>query len=327
MISRNGITERTPRPGRAAAAGGGLLPLAGWMTRFAAVCALMILAGLLAAPRALAQSGSVNTSRHSPVAPDSSGGRMEPLPDELEGVGITEHLDAQLPLDLGFTDGEGRVVRLRDLLDGQRPVVFNLAYYTCPMLCTLVLNGVADAMNGIGLTLGRDYTAFVVSIDPSETPGLAQAKRDSYLKLYQRGAPPEAWRFLVGREDQIRLLAEAVGFGYRYDRESGEFIHTAATFVLTPDGRVSRYLYGIEYEPQTFRLSLLEAAQGRIGTTIDRLVLYCFHYDAEAGRYAPMVLNIVRLFGVLTAAAVAVFLLALRIGDRRRRLAALGAHS
>lgn len=265
---------------------------------------------------------------HAPVRPDTTGGRMEPLPDELEGVGITEHLDAQIPLDLEFTDGEGNVVRLRDLFDGRRPVVLNLAYYTCPMLCTLVLNGVADAMNGVGLTLGRDYTAFVVSIDPTETAGLARAKRDSYLKLYERGARPEAWRFLVGREDQIKALSDAVGFHYRYDRKSNEFIHTAATFVLTPDGRVSRYLYGIEYEPQTFRLSLLEAAQGRIGTTVDRLVLYCFHYDAESGRYAPMVMNIVRLFGILTALAVAVFLLILRAGDqRRRRLATSGAHS
>lgn len=266
--------------------------------------------------------------RHAPVPADASEGRMEPLPDELEGVGITEHLDAQIPLDLEFTDGEGKIVRLRDLFDGQRPVVFNLAYYTCPMLCTLVLNGVADAMNGVGLTLGRDYTAFVVSIDPAETAGLARAKRDAYLRLYQRGAGPEAWRFFVGREDQIQALADAVGFHYRYDRKSNEFIHTAATFVLTPDGHVSRYLYGIEYEPQTFRLSLLEAAQGRIGTTVDRLVLYCFHYDAESGRYAPMVMNIVRLFGGLTALAVAVFLLILRAGDRRRRrLATSGAPS
>jgi protein SCO1/2 len=197
-------------------------------------------------------------------------------------------------------------------------VILNLAYYTCPMLCTLVLNGVVDAMNAVGFEQGRDFVNVVVSIDPEETPELARAKKASYLRAYKRPVSGDDWHFLVGRQENIAPLAGAVGFGYRYEPESDQFLHTVGTFLCTPDGRVSRYLHGIEYEPQTFRLSLLQAAQGKIGTPLDRLVLYCYHYDAEAGRYAPVALRLVRAGGALTLLAISIFLMALRLGERRR---------
>jgi protein SCO1 len=254
---------------------------------------------------------------HVPVA-DTTAGRSEPLPDDLAGVGITEHPDTLLPLDLEFTNEAGQAVHLRDFFDGRRPVVLNLAYFTCPMLCTLVLNGVVDAMNAAPLQQGRDFVNIIVSIDPQETTELARAKKASYLKSYHRPVTGEDWHFLVGREEDIHALAGAVGFGYRFDAKQNQFIHTACTFVCTPEGRVSRYLYGIEYEPQTFRLALLQAAQGKIGSSLDRLILFCYHYDAESGRYAPAALRIVQAGGVLTAFALSIFLVALRFGEKRR---------
>jgi protein SCO1/2 len=230
-------------------------------------------------------------------------GRAEPLPDELEGIGITEHLNATLPLDLAFTDDEGRAVRLGDYFRGQRPVILNLVYYQCPMLCTLVLNGVTEGMRGLAWTLGQEYENVTVSINPAETAELARVKKENYLAEYGKPGTAAGWHFLTGRQEEITALAQAVGFGYRFDPETNQFIHTAATFVCTPDGRISRYLYGIEYEEQTFRLALLEASQGRIGTQLDRLVLYCFQYDAEAGRYAPVAINIMRIGGAISAVA------------------------
>jgi protein SCO1 len=264
----------------------------------------------------VAASGRVELG-HSPVA-DTAAGRKEPLPDDLEGIGITEHPDTLLPLDLEFTNEEGLPVRLRDYFDGRRPVVLNLAYFTCPMLCTLVLNGVVDAMNAVPYVQGKDFVNVIVSIDPEETTELARAKKASYLKTYEKKVGGEDWHFLVGREENIQALAHAVGFDYRYDAQADQFIHTACTFVCTPDGRVSRYLYGIEYEPQTFRLALLKAAQGQIGSSLDRLILYCYHYDAASGRYAPAALKVVQVGGVLTAFAMSVLLVALRYGEKRR---------
>jgi protein SCO1/2 len=174
------------------------------------------------------------------------------------------------------------------------------------------------ADSGVGRESIRTDTMVIVSIDPEETTELARAKKASYLRTYDRPVTGDGWHFLVGRQEMITPLAEAVGFGYRYDPETDQFIHTACTFICTPDGRVSRYLYGIEYEPQTFRLSLLQAAQGKIGSTLDRLVLFCYHYDAESGRYAPVALRIVQAGGVLTLFAMSIFLVALRLGERRR---------
>jgi protein SCO1/2 len=254
-----------------------------------------------------------------PVGSARAEDRAEPPPKELEGVGITEHLNAELPLDLEFTDEQGQTVHLRDYFQGKRPVILNLAYYECPMLCTLVLNGVTEGMKGLSWTLGKEYENVTVSINPAETPALARTKKENYLQEYDRPGTAAGWHFLTGRQGSITALARAVGFGYRFDPESNQFIHTVATFLCTPDGRISRYLYGIEYEQQTLRLGLLEAAQGKIGTHLDQLILYCFHYDAEAGRYAPAALNIMRIGGAVSGAALLGLLAWFWARERRQR--------
>jgi len=241
-----------------------------------------------------------------------TGDRMEPLPSDLEGIGIEEHLNAQIPLDLTFTDEEGRTVQLAEYFTGQRPVVLNLAYYTCPMLCIWLGSP------------GKEYVVVTVSINPDEVPELAGLKKANYIEELGRPEAAGAWHFLTGEQSQITALAETVGFKYRQDPQTGEFIHTAGTFICTPDGRISRYLYGIEYEPQTFRLALLEASEGRIGTTLDRIILYCYHYDSASGRYAPAAIAIMRLGGGAAAVLLGVALTALWRRDRRRRFAAEG---
>ncbi len=252
-----------------------------------------------------------------PAVTDTAG-RSEPLPSELRGIEITEHLDARLPLDLEFTDEAGRTVRLGDYFQGRRPVILNLAYYNCPMLCTLVLNGVVAAANQLDWTLGEEFASVTVSIDPAETPELAKAKKENYLHTYRRPDGATHWHFLVGRQENISRLAEATGFGYRYDAKAKQFIHAAVTMVVTPDGRISRYLYGIEHQPRTLRLALLEAGQGKVGNSIDRLVLYCYDYDPAAGRYSPVATRIMRVGAGLTVGMLGVLLLGLRVSGRRR---------
>jgi protein SCO1 len=249
--------------------------------------------------------------------------RAEPLPKELDGIGITEHLGETLPLDIEFQDEAGRSVRLGSFFDGRRPVILNLVYFSCPMLCTLVLNGVVSGMKGMPWTLGREYVNVTVSIDPAESPLLAARKKESYLESYGRAGVASEWHFLTGQQASITRLADVVGFRYRFNPETREFIHTAGTFICTPEGRLSRYLYGIEYDSQTMKLALAEASSNRIGTTVDKLVLYCFHYDASTGRYAPSAVMLMRVAGGLITATLAIFLLVLwRREGRRRRSAA-----
>ncbi len=242
-----------------------------------------------------------------------------PTPPELSGVGVEEHLDARLPLDLDFVDEHGKPVRLGRFFRGSAPVILTLNYYRCPMLCGLQLNGVVEGLTRLDWTLGREFEMVTVSIDPLETPELALAKKQNYLKWYDRPAAGEGWHLLTGRETNIRRLAETVGFGYRYDEESGQYAHAAAIFICTPDGRVARYLYGIEYHPKDLRLALLEASQGTIGNALDQLILYCFHYDPSGRRYAPVAMNIMRLGGGATAMMLGVSLAMLWIRDARRK--------
>jgi protein SCO1 len=247
--------------------------------------------------------------------------RAEPLPKELNGVGITEHLGDTLPLDLEFQDEQGKTVRLGEFFDGRRPVILNLVYFSCPMLCTLVLNGVVSGMKGLPWTLGQEYVNVTVSIDPAESPVLAARKKESYLESYGRAGVASNWHFLTGQQASITRLAEVVGFHYRFNPETREFIHTAGTFICTPEGRLSRYLYGIEYDSQTLKLALAEASANKIGTTVDKLILYCFHYDAATGKYAPSAVKLMRMVGGLVVAALAVFLLVLWRSEGRRRKA------
>ncbi len=245
--------------------------------------------------------------------------RMEPLPKELEGVGITEKLDTRVPLDLHFTDESGQDVTLGQYFGARRPVILTLVYYSCPMLCTLVLNGMVDALKEIDWVPGQQYEIVTVSFDPLETPTLAKFKKQNYLKEYGRPEAAAGWHFLVGKEDAIQALTQAVGFSYRWDEERRQFAHQAAIYILTPDGRISRYLYGVLFEPKTVRLSLIEAGENKIGSPLDQIILYCFHYDAGSGKYSIAATNIMRVGGILSALAVAVGLSALWRRDLRRR--------
>ncbi len=216
-------------------------------------------------------------------------------------VGIEQHLDAQVPLDLVFRDEAGKDVRLGDMVNG-KPTVLVLAYYRCPMLCTQVLNGVLDAARHMSFDLGDEYNIVTVSFDAREQPGLAAAKKATYLAQYDRpGAPAEAgWHFLTGEQGSIDRLADAVGFRFKYDAKQDQFAHGSGIMVLTPQGKVSRYFYGIQYPPRDLRLSLVEASANHIGTPVDQVLLLCYHYDPGTGRYTPVVMNLVRLGGVVT---------------------------
>ena len=234
--------------------------------------------------------------------------RVEPLPAELAGVGITEKLDHQIPLDASFRDEEGRQVRLGDYFDRGQPVILNLMYMSCPMLCGLVSNGLSDAMKQLSWTAGDEFAVLSVSFDPSERPTLAKLKKLNYVEQLGRPAAADGWHFLTGDEQQIRRLTDAVGFGFRWNEERREFAHAAVIIVLTPDGRVSRYLYGVQYDPRTVRLSLVEAGDGQIGTAQDKFLLYCFRYDAAQGRYGPAAQRLVKAGGLLTTLVIAILI-------------------
>jgi protein SCO1/2 len=235
------------------------------------------------------------------------GRREEPLPEKLENIAITERLGAIVPLDLRFVDETGDTVRIGDYF-GKGPVLLNLGYYNCPMLCGLVLNGLLAGLQGIEWTPGKEFTIVTESIDPTESPTLARLKKQNVLAEYGRPDAAAGWHFLVGHEESIRALAGAVGFGYAYDEEKYQYIHAAGIMICTPDGRLSRYLYGIQYEPQTLRLALLEASEGKTRSTLDKVLLYCYHYDAAEGRYAPAAMNLMRAGGAAALASLAAVL-------------------
>ena len=222
-------------------------------------------------------------------------------PGALNGIGIDQRLNENLPLALPFKDEEGRPVTLGDYF-GKRPVVLALVYYNCPMLCTQVLNGLVAALNTVSLDAGRDFDVVAVSFDPRETPAMAAAKKEAYLGRYRKPAAEggAGWHFLTGDEASIAALTKAAGFRYRFDGDLDQFAHASAIMVATPQGRLARYFYGIEYAPRDLRLGLVEASAGRIGSPVDQILLYCFHYDPASGKYGPVVVNIVRLAGLGT---------------------------
>ncbi|HZN54613.1 MAG TPA: SCO family protein [Candidatus Polarisedimenticolaceae bacterium] len=226
--------------------------------------------------------------------------RTDPVPRALAGVGVEEKLDARLPLALPFTDEAGRETTLGAYLRAGRPLVLTLNYYRCPMLCTLELNGLVEALRGLEWTPGEEFSVATVSIDPRETATLALEKRRSYLEDLGRPGAEAGWHFLTGPAASIDALTRAVGFAYRYDEGADQYGHAAAIVVVTPDGRVSRYLYGVRFDPRTLSLSLVEASRGAIGSAWDRFIIYCYHYDPARGSYALAALRVMRAAGALT---------------------------
>jgi len=239
------------------------------------------------------------------------------LPEALRGVDFEQRLGAQLPLDAVFTDATGRQRPLGEYF-GPRPVLVTLVYYECPMLCTLVLNGVVASLRAVDLDVGSAFDVVVVSFDSRETPQLAAAKKEAYVASYGRGGDGTGWHFLTGDEANVARLAEAVGFRWVYDEERDEFAHSAGIVLATPEGLVSRYFFGIEFPPRDLRLGLVEASGSKIGTLADRVLLFCFHYDPATGRYSVATLNAVRAGGVLTVALLAAFVLAALRRERAR---------
>lgn len=242
------------------------------------------------------------------TATPALGQRMEPLPAALEGVGIEDRPGAQVPLELEFSGEDGRPVRLGEIVRGQRPVILTLVYYRCPMLCGVLLNGLLDGLKELPWTAGREFDIVTVSIDPLETPTLARFKKQNTMAEYGRPEAATGWRFLTGRPEAIARLAAAVGFSYRWDEETKQYVHAAGIFVLTPRGRVARTLYGVMFEPRTLRLALAEAGEGKVGGASERLFLACFHYDADAGRYVVAAANVMRLGGFATVVVVGTWL-------------------
>lgn len=233
---------------------------------------------------------------------------QEDRPPQMEGVGIEEHLGEPVPLEARFTDATGREVRLGEVLSKTKPTLLTLVYYQCPMLCNLVLNGQVKAMQELGLELGRDYEAVTVSIDPLDTPVMSAERHRKHLQSMGRpeGSP---WHFLTGTDAEIHRLADAVGFKYKYDAETKQYAHDAGIIVLTPEGSVSRYLYGATFDPQQMKLSLLEASGGKVGTSFDRVVMTCFKYDTVNRRYGFYIFGFIRLGATAVFCALATMLI------------------
>jgi protein SCO1/2 len=254
------------------------------------------------------------------IAPRLAQGESS-LPPVLRSVGFDQHLNAQVPLELDFLDESGRSVKLGDYFK-QKPVILVLAQYRCPMLCTQVLNGLTQALLDISFDVGKEFEVLTVSFDPDEGSELAAAKKKTYLERYGRPGAEEGWHFLTGQEESIRLLTDAVGFRYTYDAKHNQFAHASGIMVLTPEGKISRYFYDINYRPRDVRLGLVEAAASKIGSPVDQVLLFCFHYDPADGKYGAVIMNFIRLGGVLTVLGLGAFIgIMWRQDARKARLA------
>jgi protein SCO1/2 len=269
--------------------------------RVAAAFGLLLLAAYCSPPAARAQYAQP------PVGPRPTGNSTE----VLKKVGIDQRLGEQIPLGLRFRDESGREVALAEYFAKGRPVVLTLVYYECPMLCNQVLNGAVGSFQALTFTAGKEYEVVTVSFDEREGPELAARKKETYLRRYKREGAEAGWHFLTGDKASVEALARAVGFRYVWDEESKQFAHASALMVATPGGKLSHYLYGIDYAPTDLRLALVEASEGKIGSPVDALLLYCYHYDPAAGRFAP-VMGVLRAAGVLTVFGVVGLLLYLR---------------
>ena len=219
---------------------------------------------------------------------------------ELEGVGITQHLDAQLPLDLTFVDASGKEVVLGEYFNGEKPVIMTLNYYKCPMLCSLTLNGLVTGMEEMEWDIGQEFKVVTLSINPDEDAPLALKNKNGYLGHYNREGAENGWHFLTGEQENITTLADALGFGYVFDEQTGEFLHTASIMFITPDGRISKYMNDVQFAGQDLRFALVEASEGKIGSLLDDFLLFnCFQYDPDRNSYSPSAWKLMRTAAVL----------------------------
>ena len=258
-----------------------------------------------------ALAGTILLSAYAPGQGMSKGIMSPPAnmrPPRLENVGIEQHLDAQVPPDLAFRDETGQPVKLGDYF-GKKPVILNLVYYNCTMLCGEALAGLSGAMRLLKFDVGKEFDVVTVSFDPRETPEIAAVKKQDYVKRYGRANAAAGWHFLTGSADSVNALTKAVGFQYQFDPKINQFAHATAIMVLTPQGRISRYFYGVDFPPKDLRMGLVEASQGKIGNAVDQVLLYCYHYDPATGKYGAIITNILRLAAAFTILILGGFLL------------------
>ncbi len=240
---------------------------------------------------------------------------QEPSDAILTRIGVDQNIGAQIPFDLDFSDEAGKRVHLGDFFQG-KPVILSLVYYECPMLCSMTLNGLVKSLRPLTLNIGEDFEVVTVSFDPAETPALAAAKKAAYVKDYGRPGAVAGWHFLTGSASSIERLTSSAGYRYQWDSDTKQWAHVSAILILTPEGKVSQYLYGIEFSARDMRLSLIQASHNKLGKTVDRILLYCYHYNPATGRYGLVIMSIVRIAGVATVLAVAAFI----IISRRREV-------
>jgi len=235
-------------------------------------------------------------------------------PELLKQVGIEQKLNQLIPLNLTFRDENGAPVQLAQFF-GQKPVILTLVYYNCPMLCTQVLNGVESGLKELQTDIGKQFEVVTVSIDPTESHVLAKVKQEMYVGMYGRPGAAQGWHFLTGDEPQIKQLADAVGFRYAYDPDTKQFAHASAIMLLTPEGKISRYFYGIQYPSRDLRLGLVEASEGKIGTPVDQVLLFCYHYDPATGKYGLLISHVIQAGGALTVLVLGIAMLILFRGE------------
>ena len=244
---------------------------------------------------ALAQPGQPAPAQQSLSMQD---GNLKPaLPGALAGVGIDQKLDSQIPLNLVFKDEAGRSVPLSSFFQSHKAVILAPVYYRCPMLCTQILTGLETALKAVSFNPGKDFEVVAVSFDPKDTPEIAAAKKQLYVRRYGRANTANGWHFLTGDEANIKPFMDSIGFRYKYDPKTDQYAHASAIMVITPDGRVSKYFYGVEYSPRDIRLGLVEASTNKIGTPVDAILLFCYHYDPATGKYGALAMNMVRFGG------------------------------
>lgn len=242
-------------------------------------------------------------------------------PDILKKIGIDQRLGEQAPLDLEFYDEAGNTVLLQQYF-GEKPVILALVYYNCPMLCNLVLNGLTKNLKPLSFSAGEEFDIISLSFDHRETPALAAEKKKNYLKDYDRASAASGWHFLTGDSVNISRLAEAVGFRYQYDPVTKEYAHAGGIMVLTPQGKLARYFYGVDYPSRDLRLSLVEASENKIGSPVDQLLLYCYHYDPRTGKYGLVIMNVLRLAGIATVMVLVAFVIVMLRRDRKMAVSA-----
>lgn len=243
-----------------------------------------------------------NSPLYSPKTYDPAQSEPNGLPAALQTVGIDQKLGDQLPLDTEFKDEYGNTVKLGEYFSKGRPVILALVYYECPMLCNQVLNGLSGSLKGISFDAGKDFDVLAISFDARENdkPDLAKNKKASYVERYGRPNSEKGWHFLTGTQDSIDKVTKAAGFNYKWDKRSNQFAHAGGIMIVTPEGKMSRYLYGIDYAPKDVKFGIMESAADRVGDPTDKLLLYCYHYDPATGKYGLAIINVIRLGGVLT---------------------------